>query len=287
MSSDHRTLIRFFNTFEPVTSIYADMIPALIEAGFDIEVLQSRSEYRSGRAPLDKRIDSIHFRWIRIPAGFRHADTHFKKVLAAITFAIGSALYSLFGRRASVNVFLTQPPLFSFWGVVLKRLKGDRYACLIMDVYPDCAIEMGALRRGSALARYAQHVSRMIWRQSSGVIVIGRCMRDYVAASGVPAQQIHVIGNWVNEIAIQPIEPQDNPLRQSLGLQDDFVVLYSGNMGRAHYFDGILEAAHLLRDLPGLKFLFIGQGALAPKTADSPGRRSNPSAVVMVWIILY
>jgi len=44
-------------------------------------------------------------------------------------------------------------------------------------------------------------------------------------------------------------------------LDDRFVVGYSGNLGRAHEFETVLDAAARLRDMPKILFLMIGGGA--------------------------
>jgi glycosyltransferase involved in cell wall biosynthesis len=50
------------------------------------------------------------------------------------------------------------------------------------------------------------------------------------------------------------------PLLERLGLQDKFVVQYSGNMGLWHDMDALVQAAHALRDDPRIHFVFIGKG---------------------------
>jgi colanic acid biosynthesis glycosyl transferase WcaI len=52
-----------------------------------------------------------------------------------------------------------------------------------------------------------------------------------------------------------------NPFRAEHGLDDRFVVMYSGNMGLAHTLTPILEAATALRQNPHVCFVFIGDGA--------------------------
>jgi glycosyltransferase involved in cell wall biosynthesis len=59
---------------------------------------------------------------------------------------------------------------------------------------------------------------------------------------------------------VAPIPPDQNPLRHAWGLEDKFVVAYSGNLGRAHEFATVLGAAELLRDEPSIRFLMIGDG---------------------------
>jgi colanic acid biosynthesis glycosyl transferase WcaI len=49
-------------------------------------------------------------------------------------------------------------------------------------------------------------------------------------------------------------------LRREWGLEDRFVIGYSGNLGRAHEFDTVLAAAERLRDDAQKIFLFVGGG---------------------------
>ena len=41
-------LVRFFNTYEVVTTIYRDLLPYLAERGIDSEVMISAAQYRHG-----------------------------------------------------------------------------------------------------------------------------------------------------------------------------------------------------------------------------------------------
>ena len=70
---------------------------------------------------------------------------------------------------------------------------------------------------------------------------------------------------WSRRDEIYPVDRESNPLRQSLGLDDKFVAMYSGNLGLAHSFDEFLEAARRLRDRDDIVFLFVGDG-------PAPGR---------------
>jgi glycosyltransferase involved in cell wall biosynthesis len=53
----------------------------------------------------------------------------------------------------------------------------------------------------------------------------------------------------------------NNELRSALGLQNAFVVLYAGNIGRTHGLETLIGAAEKLRDSPEIQFLIIGSGA--------------------------
>ena len=58
-----------------------------------------------------------------------------------------------------------------------------------------------------------------------------------------------------------PLPRGDNSLLRELGLETKFVVQYSGNIGRTHGIETIVEAARRLKDHQDISFLFIGWGA--------------------------
>jgi glycosyltransferase involved in cell wall biosynthesis len=99
-------------------------------------------------------------------------------------------------------------------------------------------------------------------------------MAFQLAAQGVPVERLTVIHNWADGDAIQPLDPADNTLRTEWGLADRFVVGYSGNLGRAHEFNTILDAAEMHRDDAGIVFLFIGGGHYLDFVEAEARRRS-------------
>ena len=85
-------------------------------------------------------------------------------------------------------------------------------------------------------------------------------MAERVSTLRVKNERIQVIHNWVDDHALSPIPAHENPLRQAWGLEDKFVVGYSGNLGRVHDIDTILQASVELIDCQ-IVFLCIGGGA--------------------------
>jgi colanic acid biosynthesis glycosyl transferase WcaI len=254
-------LIRFFNLVEPVAPLYRDLLPRLAEAGFLIDVIISNGDYRPIRKPLEEAVRHPNIRISRVGITFTGKKGRIIRLVAMLSYAVGAILRSLLSQRADLNFFLTQPPLFSLWGYVLKCLRKEPYLCLVMDVYPDVAIKVGLIHEKSALAKFLNSVSIVILRNASTVIVIGRCMRERLVSKGIPVEKIQIIPNRVNTTDVYPIPHELNFLRQELNLGDNFVVLYSGNLGISHHFDDLLEIARRNRDVAGLIFVIIGNGA--------------------------
>jgi glycosyltransferase involved in cell wall biosynthesis len=98
-------------------------------------------------------------------------------------------------------------------------------------------------------------------RKAALNVAIGERMRELLIQQGVPAGQVTVVPNWSHEDAIQPLPTTDSRLRSRLGLQERFVVGYSGHLGRAHEWKPVFEAATLLSErAPSIVFLVGGGG---------------------------
>ncbi len=248
--------VRFFNTYEPVSPVYRDLLPYLARLGWSPEVVMARQEYRPGQ--WDSQDPDIRVR--HIPTALPKRWASLAKAWTPFAYAVGAALTSLLAPQTDVNVFLTQPPLFSLWGRVLRAARRQPYCCVIMDLYPWFAVRAGVLRPGSFLTRLLERVAIGTLTNAEAVFVIGRCMAERVAALGVAADRIHLIWNWANTDVIRPLEPDLNPMRAEQGFEGKTVVMYSGNLGESHYFDDILLVAERLRQRKEIVFLFVGRG---------------------------
>jgi len=253
-------VVKFFNTYEPVTSLYRDLLPFLARRGLKTEAFLSASEYRQGRCPLATlQCDRIRLRYA--PSGWPKRRGNIKKLMEMVSYALWCTLRTMCSSGRSLNFFLTQPPLFSCWGYVLKKLRKQPYVCLVMDIYPDVAIRDGMLNGSSAAAFVAKRLSHYAIKNADRVIVIGRCMKDYLSTDFGKQTSVEVIPNWANEDVIYPVLNANNPMRRELGLEGKFIVLYSGNMGVSHFFDDVLEVARRLKEDDRICFIFIGEGA--------------------------
>jgi colanic acid biosynthesis glycosyl transferase WcaI len=153
------------------------------------------------------------------------------------------------------------PPLtLGLTGWVASRIRRCPMIFNIQDVFPDAAVETGAItdRRIIAVASWLERTS---YSAADAVTVLSDDLRDNVVAK-VPdaATRVHVIPNFVDTGAIVPGDRR-TPYRAELGLGDGPVVLYAGNVGFSQSLDLVLAAA---RVLPQATFLINGDGAARP-----------------------
>jgi glycosyltransferase involved in cell wall biosynthesis len=156
------------------------------------------------------------------------------------------------------------PPLgMALAGVACRR--GAQRINWLQDLFPEVALGLGVLKEGplSRVLVAARNHSLVSARLN---IVIGEAMGRRLLQAGVPPTRVRIIPNWADPRVMFPVDPQDNPQRQGWGLgAGDFVLGYSGNLGRAHEVETLLAAAERLRPElsraeAGLRILFIGGG---------------------------
>ena len=249
--------VRFFNIVQPVTTFFEDLTSRWEKVGWQIQIVTSNATYGEGR---NRRLDAAQAEIKTLPSFGISYQGKIRKLIVLLVYSMTAPILTLFGRQAFRNIFLTQPPLFYCWGRALKFFRGQPYYVVVMDLYPQVAVATGILSQEAFLTRVLGRLSAWGLRKADGVIVIGRAMRQKVLAMGVDDDKVHLIPNWVDEEKICPVPREQNGLRKKMGLEDKFIVLYSGNMGASHYFDDLISAASDLRENHEIHILFIGGG---------------------------
>jgi hypothetical protein len=113
----------------------------------------------------------------------------------------------------------------------------------------------------SPAARSAGSCALRGWsfRRAETIVAIHPTMARRLVALGVPEAKIWVMENWA-PAGILPMPHAANPLRRAWGLEDRFVVGYSGNLGRVHDPAGVIDLVRRTAGR-GVTWLFIGGGA--------------------------
>ena len=267
--------------FEPDTAptgvVMTRIVDELVALGHTVHVVTSLPWYRSHRIESDwqgrlVRTETTSWGSITRVHPFPGRD---KSNLARR--ALGFAGYSLLAgvqclrvggwfRRSGAVIAMSPPLTLGLTGWFASRLRRCPMIFNIQDVFPDAAVETGAISNRTIIAA-ASWLERVSYRAADAVTVLSDDLRDNVAAklaaasaspdAATSADTVHVITNFVDTEAIVPAD-RATPYRDELGLGDGPVVLYAGNVGFSQSLDLVLAAA---RELPDVMFLINGNGA--------------------------
>ena len=185
--------------------------------------------------------------------------------------------------RGDLILLTSEPPFLLVIGYLINILFGVRFICLIYDLYPDAVVEFGFAKPRSPIVQFWNAVNRIVWRRAEAIIVLSESMRTRVLVNAPEvADKISIIHNWSDPKWIIPIPKSVNPFAEQHDLQDQFVVLYSGNMGRCHDLETIVEAAEILQNDP-VKFVFIGAGPKRQEIEDNVTQRQLQNCLFLPY----
>ena len=163
-------------------------------------------------------------------------------------------------RAGDTIVAMTDPPMLGVLAGPIAWLKALPHHKLAAGSLPRSRACRGDAVSQADVVKVIQGFRDRSLRAADCNVVIATAMAERVSTLGVKNERIQVIHNWVDDRALLPIPAHENPLRQAWGLEDKFVVGYSGNLGRVHDIDTILQASVELVDSE-IVFLCIGGGA--------------------------
>ncbi len=243
------------------SQIVSDLAASLDAKGLEVLLVGSRQLYDDAKArlPVADRLGRIAIRRV---GGTRFGRGRLPgRALDYCSFyiAVGWALLRLL-RPGDIVVAKTDPPLLSVVVAMVARLRGARPVNWLQDVFPEVAVALRAPPMPGPVARVLAWLRDRSLNAACLNVAIGARMAEYLAARA-PRACFAVVPNWAHEDAVHPLSLDECELRRRLGLTDRFVVAYSGNLGRAHDYLTLYDAAQALRAHEHIVFLVIGDGA--------------------------
>lgn len=252
----------------PTGTVMTRIVDELAGLGHEIHVVTSLPWYRAHRIE-----PGWEGRWIRTDITRWGSVTRVHPfpgddkrnlVRRAVGFVGFSALASLGGLRAGGRgrpdaVVAMSPPLtLGPTGWFVGLLRRAPLVFNIQDVFPDAAIRTGAISNRYVI-RLATWLERWAYHRAAAVTVLSDDLaanvRSKVGTSHRDA--VHVIPNFVDTERIRPRDRMTS-YRRELGIGDEPVVLYAGNVGFSQSLDLVVEAASRC---PDVTFVVNGDGA--------------------------
>jgi colanic acid biosynthesis glycosyl transferase WcaI len=175
-----------------------------------------------------------------------------RRLLNHASFALSSIPGALLAGRADA-VIVETPPLFTaVAGVVVSRLKRGRLLLNVADLWPDAAVELGALRHRGVIAG-ARALERFAYRHAQLIAVPTPGLERVLLQRGYAAERVVVVPHGV-DVDRFPLEPRAQPVSRR--------IVYCGTIGMGHATRTLIEAARILEHAGGgYEFLIVGDGA--------------------------
>ena len=243
-----------------------EMAHHLVTAGHQVTVIVEIPNHPKGIIPPEYRgklyersvLDGIEV--IRVWVKTSPIKTFWSRMAFYLSYMVTAAIAGLLLARGNYQaVYATSPPLFvGGAALALSYLRRIPLFFEVRDLWPESAVAMGELNNPKAVA-LAEWLEKACYRRAKKIVVVTQGIFNRLVERGY-ANKLTLIPNGANVELFQHRGEAGQRLREKLGLQDKFVVIYAGIHGLAQGLETIIEAAASLTSQPDVHFLFVGEG---------------------------
>lgn len=257
-------IIHLSQLFDPEPTFKGlDFIKGLEESGFEVEVVTGFPNYPGGTVYDGYRIRPLTRERMEGTAVTRlavypsHDRSAIRRIACYASFMVTSFLYLTFRARRSELIYVYYPALTAgLAAVAVKFFRRTPVLLDVQDMWPD-SLGSSGMMRNRVLLGIANAACNFLYRRCDHILVLSPGFKALLVERGVPADKITVVYNWADE----PERTAQTGLPEGFDPDDDFRVLFAGNMGAAQQLDTALDAAQMLKvEHPGCVFYFMGGG---------------------------
>lgn len=243
----------FYPSHASTSQLMTDLANGLAESNYNVKVY-------TGTPCNSNELKNLKI--TRSPDPLQSSKSILGKLVSSLFFLIGALSYIISKVDKTDSLLVaSNPPYAGILGIAFKLLKGGRYYFLLQDVFPESAILSGIIKPESKLIFFLNKLIYLVCKNSEKTIILSESMQKLMESKYPDLSNLCIIENWSIE-NIPLASKENNVFAHQYSLDKKFTVLYSGNIGRLHDIETVVEAIKTLNTThPEIQFVFIGDGA--------------------------
>ena len=250
-------------------SRFNEMCKYWSESGIDVTVIAGTVHYATGikdkkyKGQWNIKEKDGKVNVIRCFVANSYNRNFLGRLFAYFSFTLSSFWAGLFHIGKIDVIIATSPPLtVGFTAIVLSIIKKAPFIFEVRDIWPDSAIQSGVLKN-ELLIKLSYWLESISYKRAKKIVVLTPAFRDYLIKKGINSNKVSFIPNAADLDIFKPANKY-NWVRKKYGLEDKFVILYTGAHGRANGLLQLIETANLLKGYKDIVFMLIGDGMEKP-----------------------
>jgi glycosyltransferase involved in cell wall biosynthesis len=274
-------ILTIYHDPEPIPKT-GELARELQRRGHEVSVVTAFPHYPSGELYPGYRLRP--WQWetregVRVLRTFifpYHGTRASLRIVNYVSWMLSSMAASWLAPRCDV-IYVWHPPLtvgVTAW--VLSKLKRAPVVYDVQDLWPESAEASGLLKPGR-LVDALHRLADWIYARVDRLLVVSDAARRYLVDRGVSADKIRLARHWIDDTAFDA-PPSARDVRAEYGLDNQFVVLFAGNLGLVQGLETVIDAADRLRG-SNVRIVLVGDGSDRVRLGED-ARRRNLSNVV-------
>jgi len=199
----------------------------------------------------------------RLPIIPRGKGGKIRLLLNCVSYFISVMFFTVFSlyrkQYDAVFVHLTSPFFIGLPAVLLKRKQNIPLVFWVLDLWPESLLAAGI--SNSCILNSQMKLVRYVYDNCDKILIGSSGFRKSISEKGDYDGKLVYFPNWAEDLAT----PEDASIYQQVEPfanfdEDDFVVLFAGNIGEAQNLGCVLDTAMALKKNRVIKFVFLGAG---------------------------
>ena len=281
-----KTLTLYANYYYPEVASLAQLCTDLCQGlkdDFDITVISSIPCYTGviedkylTQSYYFEEYDGVNVIRVKVPRFDK--QNKISRVKNILAYFFRSIFATFKAPKADYVLTESQPPvlggLLGVAGKWINRLRGKKSKLLyvIQDYNPEQTMAVG-FSKNKFILKAMMFFDKFSCKRANKVIVVGSDMmptmtKRFTNRKGKVSKKLPktvFINNWMDEKDVYPL-PADNPnvvaFKQKYGLENKFVIMYSGNIGLFYDLENLFKVVEQFKDREDVVFPFVGEGTL-------------------------
>ncbi|MEZ9296886.1 glycosyltransferase family 4 protein [Vibrio splendidus] len=231
----------------------------LIEQGHDVTIITPHFD-KNEPTLIEDRLDGVIV-W-RFFSGQIKDVPKVKRAIneTLLSYKAWSAIQGKVDKDTFDGVVYYSPSIF--FGSLVSKLK-KRCQCnsylVLRDFFPQWAIDSGLMKEGSLIERYFRFFESLSYHQAGTIGVMSKKNLEIFNSNTELLYPTTILRNWAN-LSPHYLSDKVSNLRERLGLNDEVIYFYGGNIGHAQDMANLMRLAKSMQCFDKAHFLFLGQG---------------------------
>jgi glycosyltransferase involved in cell wall biosynthesis len=252
--------------FHPEEFKVNELVEGLVKRGNEVTVLTGKPTYPRGPYPKGYKFWGVQkeeykgAKIIRLPELTRGNGGAIGIAKSLLSFLISSTWYAKHHDMEvdAILCFQLSPVTMANAALIYKKKTNAKFVHWVQDLWPESVTATTPIKGGPIIKMLENFVTK-VYDKSDVILVQSRAFRESICAKGNFENKLVFAPNWAEDIFIGADTSIDNkfPLKPA---EDEFCVMFAGNIGEAQDFGNIIKAANLTKDSPKIKWIIVGDG---------------------------
>lgn len=241
----------------PCTKRIDSLSSYLSESGYDVTVLTGKHNKKTEFNPLNKKYKIVYS-----PILALGKKKNIYRFIEQLSLAISSLFIGIFKiKKCDCVITTTPPPLISFAGYFISKVKKAKLIYDVRDIWPDVAVEMNSFKVGSIYYKVFSFISNFMYKHSYYITTVSPSkvekLKKHCEKLKCPNTKVKYIPNGLDDNFL--LSNINNNIIKEFNLDKKDTICYIGNVGLAQDLDSFLDMAKQVKD-DKYQFLIFGDG---------------------------